>query len=118
MLSMDLKPTYAFFWHPDGSWYRLWITKTEPKSEFGHPWHLHAHFDKTGSLSPVAGTRWYEQPYGMRNWDFQSREEAIVAFIARSEERIEHGYELREGEIPPKPRPHKLDGGTMHRHQH
>jgi hypothetical protein len=100
---MDHQPIFAFFFHPDRSWYRIWITKTEPKSEQGHPWHLHANFDKSGTISPVAGTRWFEQPYGMRNWDFRSREEAINAFIARAMERTSHGYELREGEIPPEP---------------
>ncbi len=93
-------PVYAYFRHPDGSWYRLWITYTTPKTERGHPWHLHATYDKTGTLAPVAGTRWYEQPYGMANWDFDIEVEAYAAFRARAEERLEHGYELREGAIP------------------
>src|SRR5579871_5945457 len=95
-------PTYALFRHPNGSWYRLWITRTEPKTERGHPWHLHASFDKTGTVAPIADTPWYEQPYGMANWDFDSEAEAVRAFRERSQERREHGYELREGAIPPE----------------
>src|SRR5438270_80742 len=93
-------PIYAMFRHPDGSWYRLWITITEPKTERGHPWHLHATYDKTGTMAPVAGTLWYEQPYGMANWDFDTEAEVVGAFRERATERLEHGYELREGVIP------------------
>lgn len=91
---------FAHFRHADGSWYRLWITRTEPKTERGHPWHVHASYDKTGTLAPIAGTRWFEQPYGMHNWDYQTEAEAIAAFRARASERLEHGYELREGALP------------------
>ena len=100
----DVKtPIFAHFTHPDGSWYRLWVTRSTPKTERGHPWHLHANYDKTGTIAPVAGTRWYEQPYGMANWDFESEDDAIVAFQARAKERLDHDYELREGAIPESP---------------
>jgi hypothetical protein len=97
---MITTPIYALFRHSDGSWYRIWITHTEPKTERGHPWHLHATYDKTGTVAPVAGTLWYEQPYGMANWDFDSEAEVRAAFRERSQERLEHGYALREGTIP------------------
>jgi hypothetical protein len=93
-------PVYAHFHHPDGSWYRLWITRTRPKTERGHAWHLHASYDKTGTLAPVAGTRWFEELYGMANWDFDRGAEALEAFRLRAHERLEHGYELREGALP------------------
>lgn len=100
---MDLQPTYALFRHEDGSWYRLWITESEPKTERGHRFHLHASFDKTGTIAPVAGTEWYRQPYGMSNWDYDSREAAICDFRRRAEERLAHGYTVREGAIPAEP---------------
>ncbi len=97
---MRATPIYALFRHPDGSWYRLWITTSEPKTERGHRWHLHATYDKTGTIAPIAGTLWYEQPYGMTNWDFDTEAEAQDAFRERSQERVAHGYQLREGAIP------------------
>lgn len=97
---MPSAPAYALFWHPDGSWYRLWITHTTPKTERGHPWHLHATYDKTGTIAPVAGTHWYAQPYGMANWDCETEEDARAAFREHAQERLTHGYELREGAIP------------------
>jgi hypothetical protein len=100
---MSTQPVFAHFTHPDGSWYRLWITRSEPKTERGHPWHLHANYDKSGTMAPVAGTHWHAQPYGMANWDFETEEEALAAFRERAEERGKHGYELREGAIPAPP---------------
>ena len=94
------EPVYASFHHADGSWYRLWITQTQPRTERGHRWHLHATYDKTGTMAPIAGTRWFENPYGMSNWDFDSEAEALSAFIERAEERLTHGYEVREGQVP------------------
>lgn len=91
---------YAYFEHPDGSWYRLWITHTSPRTRRGHPWHVHATYDKTGTLAPVANTPWYEQPYGFANWDFDSEAEALAAFRTRAAERLAHGYEIREGAVP------------------
>src|SRR5687767_8656191 len=93
-------PLYAHFQHPDGSWYRLWISHSEPKTERGHPWHVHASYDKTGTLAPIAGTRWWEEPYGTANWSFDTREEALAEYQRRAAERLSHGYELREGMIP------------------
>lgn len=100
---MPASPIYALFRHPDGSWYRLWITHMEPKTERGHAWHLHATYDKSGTVAPVAGTLWYEQPYGMSDWDFDAEEEACAAFRERAQERLTHGYALREGRIPEPP---------------
>lgn len=97
---MSTDRIYAFFRHADGSWYRLWLTRTTPRTKQGHPWHLHASYDKTGTVSPVAGTPWYEQPYGMHNWDYYRQEDALAAFISRAHERLAHGYTLMEGSIP------------------
>ena len=91
---------FAHFSHQDGSWYRLWITQSQPKTARGHPWHLHASYDKTGTVAPIAGTRWYEQPYGMANWDFDTEAEVLAAFNERAAERLKHDYELREGALP------------------
>jgi hypothetical protein len=96
---------FALFRHADGSWYRLWVTHTEPKTDRGHPWHVHASYDKTGTTAPVAGTRWYDQAYGMANWDFATRDEAVREFLQRARERLAHGYELREGALPEEPAP-------------
>ncbi len=93
-------PAFAFFRHPDGSWYRLWISHTAPKTERGHPWHLHASYDKSGTVAPVAGTRWFEQPYGMANWDFADEAEVVAEFRKKASERTERGYELVEGKVP------------------
>ncbi len=98
-MSQDSLP-HAHFGHADGSWYRLWITQTRPKTERGHPWHVHASYDKTGTIAPIGGTRWWEQPYGMANWDFDTETEAIADFKTRTAERLKHGYELREGAVP------------------
>ena len=76
---------FAFFRHPDGSWYRLWTTRSEPKTGRGHPWHLHASYDKSGTVAPVAGTRWYELPYGNANWNFESEADALSACRERAE---------------------------------
>lgn len=94
------KLAHAFFRHPDGSWYRIWMTHTVPKTARGHEWHVHASYDKTGTTVPVAGVMWFEQPYGMANWDFDTRAEAVEEFHRRAEDRVDHGYELREGGIP------------------
>jgi hypothetical protein len=97
------EPVFAFFRHPDGSWYRLWVTHTEPKTARGHEWHVHASYDKTGASAPVAGVRWYEQPYGMANWDFDTEADALAEYRRRAAERREHGYELLEGSVPEPP---------------
>lgn len=97
---MSSYPVYATFHHPDGSWYRLWITHTAPKTTRGHPWHLHAVYDKTGTLAPIVDTRWYEQPYGMANWDFDTKADVLAAYRTRAAERLAHGYKLQEGTVP------------------
>jgi len=109
---MDAQPVFALFRHEDGSWYRLWITHSEPKTGRGHRWHLHASYDKTGTLAPVAGTLWHEQPYGMSNWDYDSEGDALEEFRRRAAERFEHGYTLREGAIPP-PSPSSADAAAQ-----
>lgn len=98
-----VQPAYAHFEHPDGGWYRLWVTHTRPKTARGHPWHLHASYDKTGTLAPVQGAPWQQAPYGMANWDFDEQAEALEAFRKRAQERLEHGYRLSEGTLPPAP---------------
>lgn len=100
---MPTEPVHALFLHADGSWYRLWMTYSTPKTERGHRWHLHATFDKSGTIAPVEGTAWYEQPYGMKNWDFDSEADAHAAFQERAHERLAHGYELKEGTLPEEP---------------
>lgn len=97
---MDKLPAHAHFQHPEDSWYRLWISHTTPKTSRGHAWHLHASYDKTGTIAPIAGVLWYEKPYGMANWDFDTEQEALEAFRNRAQECLEHGYELCEGAIP------------------
>ncbi len=97
---MEPEGRYAHFRHPDGSWYRLWITHTPRQAGRGHSWHVHASYDKSGTIAPIGGTNWYDQPYGMANWDFDSEEEALAAFGKRAGERFAHGYELREGRAP------------------
>jgi hypothetical protein len=100
---MDESPGFAFFRHADGSWYRLWITRSEPKTGRGHPWHLHASYDKSGTVAPVAGTRWHELPYGNANWSFDTLGETLESFRKRARERLDHDYELVEGAIPEGP---------------
>ena len=96
-------PVYAFFRNPEGSWHRAWITHTESKTARGHEWHVHLSYDKAGTTAPVAGIAWFEQPYGMANWDFDTRSGAIAEFRRRADDRIGHAYELREGVIPAAP---------------
>jgi len=60
---------------------------------------VHANYDKSGSMSPVAGVEWYEQPYGIANWDFDAEEDARAEFSRRTMERFRRGYELREGSL-------------------
>ena len=91
---------HASFHHSDGSWYRLWMTRTAPKTVRGHVWHLHASYDKTGTIAPVAGTRWYLQAYGMSNWDYDTEDEAREAFLEKPRDRLGKGYQVHEGTVP------------------
>lgn len=94
-------PYYAYFEHPDGSWYMLWMTQTQPKTTRGHNWHVHASFDKYRTTLPNLESRWYDKPYGMSNWDFDSLDEAVEYFHKeRFLLRLEHGYELIAANIP------------------
>lgn len=95
-------PYHAYFEHEDGSWYMLWMTRSAPKTERGHPWHVHVTLDKHGTMKPVLASRWFEQPYGAYNWDFDTLDEAIEHFLEeRYLPRIERGYRLVTGHIPP-----------------
>src|SRR5436305_1395229 len=105
-------PVFAFFRHPDGSWYRLWLTHTDPKSPRGHPWHVHASYDKSGASAPVAGVRWYEQSYGMANWDFDTQDAALASSRLRLRCYILSQYPGNRltrvtGRSPPEARPTK-----------
>jgi len=94
-------PYYAYFEHSDGSWYMLWMTETLPKTSRGHSWHVHAAFDKHGTSLPNLDSKWYEKPYGMRNWDFGSFDDAAKHFYEeRFLLRLKHGYKLMAANIP------------------
>jgi hypothetical protein len=96
-------PYYAHFEHPDGSWYLLWVTRTHPRSERGHPWHVHASFDKHGGLQPAIGAEgWNMGPYGMHNWDFDGEDDALKEFGDRMRARFEHGYQIMRARLPEK----------------
>jgi hypothetical protein len=91
------EPRYhADFRHPDGRWYRLWMTRTDPKTGRGHPWHVHASYDLGGTTIPSEGSDWSAQSYGVRNWDFYAYDEALAAFIERFQLRIDHGYTVAD----------------------
>ena len=94
-------PYYAYFEHPDGSWYMLWITRTQPKTSRGHKWHVHASFDKYKTALPNLESEWHKKPYGMSNWDFDSLDNAVKYFHEdRFLLRLKHGYELMIASIP------------------
>ena len=96
-------PYYAHFEHPDGSWYLLWVTHTHPRTARGHPWHVHASFDKHGTLQPTAGVQGGNMaPYGMHNWDFDTEDEALAAFGERLRTRFDHGYQIVRAQLPEK----------------
>lgn len=79
----------------------LWMTSTKPRTSRGHRWHVHSSFDKHGAALPNLDSRWYEQPYGMSNWDFDSFDSAVKYFYEeRFLLRLEHGYELVAANIP------------------
>jgi hypothetical protein len=79
----------------------LWMTRTQPKTQRGHQWHVHASFDKYRTSLPNLQSRWYEKPYGISDWDFGSFEEAADYFYKeRFLLRLKHGYELIVANIP------------------
>jgi hypothetical protein len=51
-------------------------------------------------MAPIPDTRWYEQPYGIANWNFTSETDAVKAFRVHAGKRLAHGYALCEGTIP------------------
>jgi hypothetical protein len=92
---------YAHFEHPDGSWYLLWVTRTKPRTQRGHPWHVHASFDKYGGTQPVvSGEGWVMGPYGMHNWDFENESAALADFDQRYQARLDHGYRIVRAQLP------------------
>jgi len=94
-------PYYAHFEHPDGSWYLLWVTHTQPQTARGHPWHVHASFDKQGGIQPVINAEgWNMGAYGMHNWDFDDEDAAVTAFSERMQLRFEHGYQIVQARLP------------------
>lgn len=94
-------PYYAHFEHPDGSWYLLWVTHTQPKTARGHAWHVHASFDKYGGTQPVVSSEgWAMGPYGMHNWDFDEERAALDEFNRRFQTRLEHGYTVVRARLP------------------
>jgi hypothetical protein len=94
-------PYYVHFEHPDGGWYLLWVTHTQPRTSRGHPWHVHASFDKHGGIQPVAQSEgWAMAPYGMHNWDFDTEKAALEAFRERYQARVEHGYSVAREQLP------------------
>jgi hypothetical protein len=96
-------PYYAHFEHPDGSLYLLWVTHSRPKTERGHQWHVHASFDKHGTLQPVIGAEgWNMGPYSMHNWDFDSEDQALKEFGERLRARFDHGYQIVRAQLPEK----------------
>jgi hypothetical protein len=96
-------PYYAHFEHDDGSWYLLWVTHSQPKTERGHPWHVHASFDKHGGLQPVPGAEgWNMGPYGMHNWDFDGEDQALKEFDQRLHARLDRGYRVVRAQLPEK----------------
>ena len=93
-------PYYAHLEHPDGSWYLLWVTQTQPRTARGHAWHVHASFDKQGGLQPVVGPGWNMGAYGMHNWDFDDQASALREFDERFQKRLEHGYRVVRAQLP------------------
>jgi len=95
-------PYHAYFEHPDGSWYMLWMTRTFPKTSRGHPWHVHIRWNKWGGRKPARNWPWWERLWGKANRDFHDPNKAVNEFyFNRYLPRIEHGYELIEGHLAP-----------------
>jgi hypothetical protein len=94
-------PYYAHFEHPDGSWYLLWVTHTQPRTSRGRPWHVHATIDKHGGIQPaIESDAWNMGPYGMHNWDFDDEAAALIEFEERFRMRLEHGYRVVRAQLP------------------
>lgn len=94
-------PYYAYLEHPDGRWYAVWMTHTQPRTPSGHPWHVHADYSSEERLEFKRAANWHTAPYGMRNWDFDTVEEATAFFTReRLTPRLKHGYAVVEGQTP------------------
>lgn len=88
---------HAYFEHPDGSWYMLWMTYDKER----RGWGVHANYDKSGVTKPKLERDWYGQPHGDKNWRFNTMEEALDHFYRkRYIPRIKHGYRLIMGNVP------------------
>jgi hypothetical protein len=93
-------PFFAYLEHPEGKWYAVWMTRTEPRTSSGHPWHVHAEYSSEERLAFKRAPGWYTAPYGMRNWDFDTLEEAADHFVReRLTPRFKNGYTLVEGHL-------------------
>ncbi|MER3446914.1 MAG: hypothetical protein C4291_08765 [Candidatus Dadabacteria bacterium] len=91
----ELPVYYAYFEHPDGSWYMLWMIKDK------RDWSVYANYDKSGVNKPKLEREWYRQSHGDKNWRFNTMEEALDHFYRkRYIPRIKHGYRLIVGNIP------------------
>ncbi len=93
-------PFFAYLEHPDGRWYAVWMTRTEPRSQRGHPWHVHADYSSEDRMRFGLAHDWYQATYGMRNWDFDTVEEAATSFwTERVQPRLQHGYQIRAAHL-------------------
>lgn len=93
---------YAYFEHPDGKWYMLWITHTKPKTQRGHAWHVHRTYDPWGTSFPNLDAKWWTRPCGQSNDDFNDHFQAVAKFKEIYKERIDKGYICKSGLMPPK----------------
>jgi hypothetical protein len=99
-VSRGFPPFHAYLEHPDGRWYAVWMTRTEPRTQRGHPWHVHVDFGRRDRLYPAFAGDWHLAAYGMRNWDYDTLEESAEAFYReRLLPRLEHGYQLMSGHL-------------------
>ncbi len=100
-VSHGFPPYYAYLEHPDGRWYATWMTQSQPRTERGHPWHVHADYSSEDRLHFTRADDWFTAPYGMRNWDFDTLEEAVDFFLReRLQARLGRGYQLVQGHLP------------------
>jgi hypothetical protein len=101
VITHGFPPYYAYLEHPDGRWYATWMTRTEPKTERGHPWHVHADYSSEERLEFKGAEGWFTAVYGMRNWDFDTLEEAVDFFMhERLAPRLKGDYHIVQGHLP------------------
>lgn len=97
-------PYYAYLEHPDGRWYATWMTHTQPRTERGHLWHVHAEYSTEARMRFQRAADWHTAAYGTRNWDFDTLEEAADFFVAqRLTPRLAAGYRVVAGRLPESP---------------